>query len=255
MVEGSYQPTFPVMIQFASMDQARLWYDSEEYRELKNLRLSATVSNAFFMEGLSSESPGAGVRFIPDELSPQAPVTTGCDLDHIPLGNARLDCVVVAVLGLGAPQEQVMRVMKFISMVAIVAVCSAIAVGQAAPAKGGTTVKHVSITNAPSNSGPAMYKSYCAVCHGVDGKGNGPAASAMKTAPNDLTALAKNSGGKYPAAHVAAVIRGQATTPSHGSQDMPVWGPLFSSISQGHEGQVQQRITNLVTYIESQQAK
>jgi mono/diheme cytochrome c family protein len=100
-----------------------------------------------------------------------------------------------------------------------------------------------------------MFNSYCAVCHGKDGKGNGPAASAMKTPPTDLTLLAKNSGGKYPASHVAAVIKGQATTPSHGSQDMPVWGPLFSSISQGHEGQVQQRITNLVTYIEGLQAK
>jgi hypothetical protein len=51
------------------------------------------------------------------------------------------------------------------------------------------------------------------------------------------------------------VIRGQALTPAHGSQDMPIWGPLFSSISQGHEGQVQQRITNLVTYIETLQSK
>lgn len=77
----------------------------------------------------------------------------------------------------------------------------------------------------------------------------------MKTPPTDLTLLAKNSRGKYPASHVAAVIHGQATTASHGSQDMPVWGPLFSSISQGHEAQVQQRITNLVGYIETLQAK
>lgn len=148
-----------------------------------------------------------------------------------------------------------MRVMKFISLAAMIAMASALALGQAASPKSSTTVKHVPITNAPSNSGKEMYKSYCAVCHGVDGKGNGPAASAMKTPPTDLTSLAKNSGGKYPASHVAAVIRGQATSPSHGSQDMPVWGPLFSSISQGHEGQVQQRITNLVSYIEGIQAK
>jgi mono/diheme cytochrome c family protein len=128
-------------------------------------------------------------------------------------------------------------------------------VAQAAPAQTAPTVKHVPITNAASNSGIEMFNSYCAVCHGKDGKGSGPAASAMKTPPTDLTLLAKKDGGKYPASHVAAVIRGQATTPSHGSQDMPVWGPLFSSISQGHEGQVQQRITNLVTYIESLQAK
>ncbi len=148
-----------------------------------------------------------------------------------------------------------MRVMKFISVAAILVMISALAMAQAAPAQSSTTVKHVPITNAPSNSGKAMFNSYCAVCHGTDAKGNGPAASAMKTSPTDLTLLAQKDAGKYPASHVAAVIRGQATTPSHGSQDMPVWGPLFSSISQGHEGQVQQRVTNLVTYIETLQAK
>jgi len=148
-----------------------------------------------------------------------------------------------------------MRVMKFISMAAILIMISVFAAGQNAPAQGSATVKHVPITNTPSNSGKVMFNNYCAVCHGADAKGNGPAASAMKTSPTDLTVLAKNNGGKYPAAHVAAVIKGQATLPSHGSQDMPVWGPLFSSIDQGREGQVQQRIANLVTYIESMQAK
>ena len=77
----------------------------------------------------------------------------------------------------------------------------------------------------------------------------------MKTPPIDLTLLAKKDGGKYPAAHVAAVIRGQAGTPSHGSEDMPVWGPLFSSISQRHPAQVQLRVANLVAYIDTLQAK
>ncbi len=147
-----------------------------------------------------------------------------------------------------------MRVMKFISVAAILLMISAFALGQAASAPT-TTVKHVPITNASPNSGTEMFHSYCAVCHGTDAKGNGPAAPAMKAAPTDLTLLAQKNGGKYPAAHVAAVIRGQALTPSHGSEDMPVWGPLFSSISQGHEAQVQQRIANLVEYIESIQAK
>ena len=148
-----------------------------------------------------------------------------------------------------------MRVMKFISLIAIMAMISAFAVAQQAPAESSPAVKHVPITNAPSNSGKEMFNSYCAVCHGKDAKGNGPAASAMKTPPTDLTTLAQKEGGKYPAAHVAAVIRGQASTPSHGSQEMPIWGPLFSSISQGRQGVVQQRITNLVSYIEGLQAK
>jgi mono/diheme cytochrome c family protein len=148
-----------------------------------------------------------------------------------------------------------MRVTKFISAAAILVVISAYAVGQQAPAKSSTTIKHVPITNVATDSGKDMFNSYCAVCHGKDLKGTGPAASAMKATPSDLSVLAKSSGGKFPAAHVAAVIRGQAITPSHGSEDMPIWGPLFSSISQGHESQVQQRIANLVAYLESQQAK
>lgn len=148
-----------------------------------------------------------------------------------------------------------MRVMKFIIVVAVVAMLSMFALGQSAPAQSTPSVRHVPITKTPSTSGKEMFKTYCAVCHGVDAKGNGPAAPAMKTNPIDLTALAQKSAGKYPAAHVAAVIRGQAATPSHGSQDMPVWGPLFSSIDQGHEAQVQQRVTNLVNYIETVQAK
>jgi mono/diheme cytochrome c family protein len=147
-----------------------------------------------------------------------------------------------------------MRVMKFISLTAILVLISALAVAQQAPAQA-PAVKHVPITNTPSNSGKEMFNSYCAVCHGTDGKGNGPAASAMKATPTDLTLLAQKAGGKYPSAHVSAVIRGQASTPAHGSADMPVWGPLFSSISQGHEAQVQQRIANLVKYIETLQAK
>jgi mono/diheme cytochrome c family protein len=146
--------------------------------------------------------------------------------------------------------------MKFISVAVGVAMLLTLAIAQqAATAPSTPTVKHVPINRAPVNSGKDMFNSYCAVCHGTDAKGGGPAASAMKTNPVDLTTLAKKSGGKYPAAHVAAVLRGQAITASHGSQDMPIWGPLFSSISQGHEAQVQQRIANLVDYVETLQAK
>ena len=149
-----------------------------------------------------------------------------------------------------------MRTMKFISLAVIFVMISIFAVAQdKAPDQNAPKVKHVPITNASPTSGKEMFESYCAVCHGKDAKGNGPAASALKVPPPDLTQLAKKEGGKYPAAHVASVIRGQADLAAHGSKDMPVWGPLFSSISQGHEGQVQQRVANLVTYIESLQQK
>ena len=56
----------------------------------------------------------------------------------------------------------------------------------------GTVIKHVPVKVTSAASGKEMYVSYCAVCHGTDGKGNGPAASALKTPPTDLTMLSKD---------------------------------------------------------------
>ncbi len=117
------------------------------------------------------------------------------------------------------------------------------------------TIKKVPVTATSAASGSEMYKTYCAVCHGIDGKGNGPAASAMKTPPTDLTQLAKNDGGKFPDMKVAATIRGEGNVAAHGTPEMPIWGHLFWGMSHGHEGEVQQRVANLTKYIESLQAK
>jgi mono/diheme cytochrome c family protein len=116
-------------------------------------------------------------------------------------------------------------------------------------------IKHVPVKPTNAASGQEMFTSYCAVCHGTEGTGNGPAASALKLPPSDLTALAQKNSGKYPAPHVTSVIRGEADLPAHGNKEMPVWGPLFFRLSQGHEGEVQQRIANLNQYIESIQKK
>jgi mono/diheme cytochrome c family protein len=123
---------------------------------------------------------------------------------------------------------------------------------QAPPAK---VIQHVPVKAISPASGKEMYISYCAVCHGTDGKGGGPAASALKVPPTDLTLLSKTNGGKYPALKVTSSIRGEAALPAHGSKEMPVWGTLFRSLSGGHQSEVQQRVVNLTNYIESMQAK
>ena len=116
-------------------------------------------------------------------------------------------------------------------------------------------IKHVPIKRISATSGPEMYKEYCAVCHGMDGKGRGPAAEALRVPPPDLTILAKMNGGKYPFDHVTSAIHGDLRLPAHGSKEMPVWGVPFWRLSQRQSSEVQLRVTNLSKYVESLQAK
>jgi len=50
--EGDWKPTFPVMIEFPTLQRANEWYNSEEYRPFKALRQSAGTYNAVFCEEL-----------------------------------------------------------------------------------------------------------------------------------------------------------------------------------------------------------
>ena len=118
-------------------------------------------------------------------------------------------------------------------------------------------VKQTPIKQISPASGKEMYVAYCAPCHGADGKGNGPAAASMKVPPTDLTQLAKKHDGKYPANSLASTLKfGTGTSAgAHGSADMPVWGPLFQSLDKFHDTSVQQRVSNLVSYIQTLQAR
>lgn len=151
-----------------------------------------------------------------------------------------------------------MSVRKLYCMAAVLLACALYALAQQAqtPAQGSEKViKRVPIKMTNAASAQDMYANYCAVCHGASGKGDGPAASALKIPPTDLTLLAEKNGGKYPAMHVNSVIRGDRDLPAHGSKDMPVWGPLFRTLSQGNEAEAQQRVANLNGYIEALQQK
>ena len=99
-------------------------------------------------------------------------------------------------------------------------------------------------------SGRQMFDAYCASCHGQNGKGNGPAAPALKSHPPTSRYCRLNNGGKFPETHVVLAIKGDSRSTSHGDKDMPVWGPAFLSLGQMDEKIVQLRIANLTTYIE-----
>lgn len=98
-----------------------------------------------------------------------------------------------------------------------------------------------------------MYRTWCASCHGEKGRGDGPAAAALKTRPADLTQLAKKNGGKFPTERVRSYIEGTATVSAHGSREMPVWGTFFKNM--GGEIGTTYRVISLANYVESLQAK
>jgi hypothetical protein len=89
----------------------------------------------------------------------------------------------------------------------------------------------------------------------VNGKGDGPAAAALKMPPTDLTVLSKNNNGKFPDAHIVAVLQYGAEIPSHGSAEMPVWGPILGKMDKANPELKQIRISNLSRYLETLQAK
>ncbi len=103
--------------------------------------------------------------------------------------------------------------------------------------------------------GPDLYRAHCAACHGLDGKGNGPVAPALKATVSDLSTLTKRNGGTFPEARVRRIISGDAPSVlPHGTREMPVWGPIFHQIEEDQDfGNV--RLQNLVKYLESIQQK
>jgi len=102
--------------------------------------------------------------------------------------------------------------------------------------------------------GPDLYKRYCAVCHGKGGKGDGPAAAALKASPTDLTQLSKRNGGKFPVGAIRQLLGGGSSTPAHGSPEMPIWGPVFRAMTPD-ENIAKLRVDNLLRYLESMQQK
>ena len=116
------------------------------------------------------------------------------------------------------------------------------------------TIKKVPVSPTSAASGEQMFKTYCATCHGLDGKGTGPAAAALKKAPANLTELSVRNSGKFPEMKVFSTIKGDSDVAAHGSKDMPVWGDLLPSVS-ASQGEVQLRISNLTAYLKTIQVK
>jgi mono/diheme cytochrome c family protein len=150
--------------------------------------------------------------------------------------------------------------MKFRKLLVGIAVILTLALIGIAQTKDTSDAQKPAIRKVPARptsaaSGKEMYESYCASCHGKDGKGSGPAAQALKAPPPDLTTLAQRSNNQFPAMRVQGIITGQVELPAHGAKEMPVWGPVFMHISQGRQSEMKLRVDNLTDYVKSIQQK
>lgn len=110
--------------------------------------------------------------------------------------------------------------------------------------------------------GKMEFQNHCAVCHGLDGKGDGPMAGLLNQPPADLTQIAKNNDGKFPVLDVYQAIDGRRGLRAHGTTDMPIWGNRYRVMAEeslvpheiNYEQVVHGRILSLVYYIQSLQA-
>ena len=107
--------------------------------------------------------------------------------------------------------------------------------------------------------GAAEYLNSCAVCHGTEGRGDGPLGDELVRRPADLTTISRRNGGTFPYAHVYEVIDGRYAVPSHGEREMPVWGRQFLEDDAklygpaGGEIVTSERIHNLAGYLQTLQ--
>ena len=51
-LEGHWEPKRLVLLEFPSMEQAKRWYESEDYRGLKALRLKTAKTDLILVEGV-----------------------------------------------------------------------------------------------------------------------------------------------------------------------------------------------------------
>ena len=102
--------------------------------------------------------------------------------------------------------------------------------------------------------GEIEYQNYCAVCHGVDAKGQGLMGKFLTVRPADLTILAKKNGGTFPFWQTYRAIEGREEIRGHGTRDMPLWGDRFRAQAGGKDSgsraQAAGRLLGLVFYLQ-----
>ena len=86
-------------------------------------------------------------------------------------------------------------------------------------------------TNESVKAGAKEFQQRCALCHGNNGKGNGPYAFALVYKPSDLTKLSIENNGQFPFLETYSVIDGREIAKAHGTRLMPIWGDRYTEES------------------------
>lgn len=111
-----------------------------------------------------------------------------------------------------------------------------------------------------ASDGRALFMENCAVCHGVDAKGDGTMARAMAKPPANLTLIAVRNGDVFPRAKVMSTIDGYAKSDINGP-NMPEFGALLEGdlvpfdSGDGVQTPTPRKLVALLEYIESIQAR
>ena len=77
-----------------------------------------------------------------------------------------------------------------------------------------------------AGTGQELFQHYCAACHGIEGRGDGPMAPILLLKPANLRRLSALNNGTFPVKRVVMRIDGRDPLVAHGSM-MPVYGDVF----------------------------
>lgn len=100
--------------------------------------------------------------------------------------------------------------------------------------------------------GAEFFNSYCTMCHGEKGKGDGHMADKLDKAPPDLTMIAARRDGIFPEEVIKDIVAGRQKLPGHGDNEMPNWfETLKKSENISDESIIEGKIDHIVAYLAS----
>lgn len=101
-------------------------------------------------------------------------------------------------------------------------------------------------------SGEELYGRFCASCHGLQGRGDGPVASSLRVEVPDLTLTARRARDADPRDRIVRIIDGRYIIGAHGTRLMPVWGENLVRLEIGNpdaERSAQTIVRRLADYV------